>query len=135
MNGLLALPQWRDFMNNPTGAWLGFINAIYSLGAVIGFPVAAWICNKWGRKLGLWASLFVSFVGCALQAAAPNEAAFIIARLLMGISQGLSIGAPLLIAENAFPTHRGIASSIYNCGWYVGAVVAAWAVSYLPLFP
>ncbi|KAF9871048.1 sugar transporter [Colletotrichum karsti] len=127
MNGFLALPQWKNFMDNPTGAWLGFINAVYSLGAVIGYPLTAMLCNRWGRKIGLWLSVLVSLAGTALQTAAPNQVSFIIARLLMGLSQGLSVGAPLLIAENAFPTHRGIASSIYNTGWYVGAIVAAWA--------
>ncbi|TLS25399.1 hypothetical protein PpBr36_07776 [Pyricularia pennisetigena] len=127
MNGYLALPQWRAFMHNPQGAWLGFINAIYSLGAVVAFPLAAMVCNRWGRKIGLWLSILAACVGTAVQTAAQDDKSFIIARFIMGISQGLSIGAPLLIAENAFPTHRGIASSCYNCGWYVGAVIAAWA--------
>ncbi|TEA16386.1 Lactose permease [Colletotrichum sidae] len=127
MNGFLALPQWNDFMGNPAGAWLGFINAMYSLGAVVGFPLCAVICNRRGRKLGLWLSVAFALGGTVLQTAAPNQAAFIAARFLMGVSQGLSVGAPLLIAENAFPTQRGIASSIYNSGWYIGAIVAAWA--------
>lgn len=29
MNGLQALPRWNEFMDQPAGAWLGFINAIY----------------------------------------------------------------------------------------------------------
>jgi MFS family permease len=33
---------------------------------------------------------------------------------------------PLLINETAFPTHRGIASALFNCGWYVGSIVSAW---------
>ncbi|KAL8335073.1 hypothetical protein RB598_009327 [Gaeumannomyces tritici] len=127
MNGLLALPQWRTFMSEPKGAWLGFINAIYSLGAAITFPVAAMISNKWGRKPGIWASVFVAFIGTAVQAAAPNEGTFIAGRLLMGLSQGLSLGGPLLIAEVAYPTERAVISNLYNCGWYVGAVIAAWA--------
>ncbi|KAF6827770.1 hypothetical protein CPLU01_08884 [Colletotrichum plurivorum] len=127
MNGFLALPQWKAFMSNPAGAWLGFVNAIYSLGAVVGYPLSAIICNRWGRKPGLWLSVLVAMGGTALQTAAPNVAAFIAGRFFMGVSQGLSVGAPLLIAENAYPTHRGIASSIYNTGWYIGAIVAAWA--------
>ncbi|KAK2035427.1 general substrate transporter [Colletotrichum zoysiae] len=127
MNGFLALPQWREFMGDPAGAWLGLVNAMYSLGAVVGFPLCAVLCNRWGRKLGLWLSVAFALGGTVLQTAAPNVACFIVARFLMGVSQGLSVGAPLLIAENAFPTHRGIASSVYNCGWYIGAIVAAWA--------
>ncbi|KAK2051850.1 MFS general substrate transporter [Colletotrichum caudatum] len=73
-------------------------------------------------------SLGAVLSGAVLQTAAPDVASFIVARFLMGVSQGLSVGAaPLLMAENAFPTHRGIASSVYNYGWYIGAIVAAWA--------
>lgn len=32
MNGLLALPQWNEFMDNPSSEWLGFMNAIYWIG-------------------------------------------------------------------------------------------------------
>jgi hypothetical protein len=28
MNGLQIFPIWHTFMNNPAGAWLGFINAV-----------------------------------------------------------------------------------------------------------
>ncbi|TDZ18943.1 Lactose permease [Colletotrichum orbiculare MAFF 240422] len=60
MNGLLALPQWHSFMKQPTGAWLGFINAAYSLGNVLAYPLAAWVCNKHGRKTGIYISGIVS---------------------------------------------------------------------------
>jgi MFS family permease len=50
MNGLQALPQWQDFMDHPTGAWLGFVNAVQSLGAFLCYPVVAWSNNHFGRK-------------------------------------------------------------------------------------
>ncbi|KAJ4177873.1 hypothetical protein NW767_014994 [Fusarium falciforme] len=126
MNGLLALPQWHGFMDSPTGAWLGFINAIYSLGSVIVYPTAAWICNKYGRKLGIWVGYSFLVLGTALQTAANGDVAFVLARLFLGSASGFFLSVPLLIAENAYPPQRGVASSLYNCGWYVGSVVAAW---------
>lgn len=30
------------------------------------------------------------------------------------------------MTETAYPTHRGIITAFYNCGWYVGSLVAAW---------
>ncbi|KAH7149026.1 general substrate transporter [Dactylonectria estremocensis] len=126
MNGLLALPQWGTFMGNPSGAWLGFINAVYSLGSVIVYPVAAWMCNKYGRKPGIWIGYGFLVLGTALQTAANGPAAFILARVFLGCASGFFLSVPLLIAENAFPTQRGVASSLYNCGWYVGSIVAAW---------
>jgi hypothetical protein len=115
MNGLLALPQWREFMDSPSGAWLGFINAIYSLGCAIGYPVAAWVSNRYGRKFPVWISLLCCAIGIAVQTSAQNDVAFVVARLFQGFSQGFTLSVPLLIAENAFPTHRSICSAMVCC--------------------
>jgi hypothetical protein len=60
LGGLLALPDWHSFMEYPEGAWLGFINAIYMLGAASAYPLAAWMCNKYGRKPGIWVGEYTS---------------------------------------------------------------------------
>lgn len=36
------------------------------------------------------------------------------------------MGAPILITELAFPTHRGPVTSIFNTGWGFGSLIAAW---------
>jgi MFS family permease len=115
MNGLLALPQWREFMDEPSGVWLGFINAIYSGGCAIGYPVAAWVSNRYGRKFPVYISLLCCAVGIAVQTSAQNDVAFVVARLFQGFSQGFTLSVPLLIAENAFPTHRSICSAMVCC--------------------
>jgi MFS family permease len=116
MNGLLALPQWREFMDSPSGAWLGFINGIYSLGCAIGYPVAAWVSNRYGRKFPVWISLVMCAIGIAVQTSAKDDVSFVVARLFQGFSQGFTLSVPLLIAENAYPTHRGICSAMVCCG-------------------
>jgi MFS family permease len=115
MNGLLALPQWREFMDEPSGVWLGFINAIYSGGCAIGYPVAAWVSNRYGRKFPVYISLLCCAIGIAVQTSAQNDVAFVVARLFQGFSQGFTLSVPLLIAENAFPTHRSICSAMVCC--------------------
>ncbi|KAF6802341.1 sugar transporter [Colletotrichum sojae] len=126
MNGLLALPQWHAFMRQPAGAWLGFINAAYSLGNVVVYPASAWVCNRYGRKTGIYISWVCLAAGSALQTAAPNDAAFVVARFIIGCASGFFLSAPLLITENAYPTHRGVVSALYNSKTDAGAVVAAW---------
>ena len=127
MNGLQALPRWHTFMDNPTGAWLGFINAIYWLGNGVSFPVAAWVSNKYGRKPGVYVGYIFLVLGTILQTAAQNEATFILARLFLGAASAwFGNAVPLLINEIAFPTHRGICNALFMCGWYVGSTVAAW---------
>ncbi|GLA36724.1 hypothetical protein AnigIFM63309_003048 [Aspergillus niger] len=129
MNGLEALDQWKAFMNNPTGARLGWLNAIYWLGCGIGYPTAAWISNRYGRKPGVYIGYLFLTLGCVLQTAAPNVVAFMLARLFLGGASALFGNAvPLLINEIAYPTHRGMLNSLFMSGWYVGGTVAAWVV-------
>ena len=127
MNGLQALPQWYVFMNHPAGAWLGFINAIYWLGNGVSYPIAALVANKYGRKLGVYIGYCFLVLGVVLQTAAENEITFVLARLFLGMASAwFGNSVPLLINEIAFPTHRGIVSALFNCGWYVGSIVAGW---------
>ncbi|PVH95557.1 general substrate transporter [Periconia macrospinosa] len=128
MNGLQSLPLWHDFMHNPTGAWLGFVNAVYFLGMMVCAPIASEVSNKYGRKRSVWIGYIVIVAGVALQTAAPNDKAFIVARLLVGGSSAFfSNSVPLLINEIAYPTHRGILSAVFNTGYYVGSIIAACA--------
>ncbi|KAM5344155.1 hypothetical protein ACJ41O_012692 [Fusarium nematophilum] len=128
MNGLMALPQWYEFMDHPAGAWLGFINAVQSLSSTVAYPVVAYFANRWGRKKGLFVGYFFLFLGALLQAFTPNETGFILGRFFLGQPSAWWGGlAPLLITEIAYPTHRGFLTSLYNSGWYVGSTLAAWA--------
>lgn len=127
MNGVQALSRWHDFMDYPTGAYLGLINAIGPLAALLAVWPGATIVQNYGRKSGVWIGYLFLIFGTVLQTWAPNPAAFIVARGIVGVS-GLFFGVstPLLITEIAFPTHRGICTALYNCGWYVGSLLAAW---------
>ncbi|KAH7025701.1 general substrate transporter [Microdochium trichocladiopsis] len=127
MNGLQALPRWNEFMGMPAGAWLGFINAVYWISNGVSFAASAWISNKYGRKPGIYIGYVFLVAGIILQTAANNEGAFIAARALVGSASGwYTSGAPILINEIAFPTHRPIAAACYQCGFYLGSLISAW---------
>ncbi len=129
MNGLLALSTWNSFMGEPSGAWLGFINAIFWLGMGVSLPLAAAMSNKFGRKAGGYVGYVFLILGTALQSAATNTTTFVLGRFFIGVASAwYGSNVPLLVNEIAYPTHRGIASSLYNCGWYVGSIIAAWAI-------
>ena len=127
MNGLQALPRWNAFMEMLTGAWLGFINAIYWAMNGISFFFAAWASNKYGRKSGIYLGYIFLVSGTILQTFAPNPGAFIAARALLGAAAGLyTASAPLLINEIAYPAHRSIAAACYQCGFFLGSLASAW---------
>jgi MFS family permease len=128
MNGLIALPQWETFMNHPTGAWMGFINAIGWLGSAFMYPVSAWCANKHGRRPGIWLGYAFLIIATVMQTAAQSVSVFVVARLFLGFASAWwSNTVPLLITETAYPAHRGRLTALFNCGWYVGSLVAAWA--------
>lgn len=128
MNGLMALPQWFEFMDHPKGAWLGFINAVQALSSTLTYPFIAYFANRWGRKKGLYIGFFFLLLGALLQTFTPNIAGFVVGRFFLGQpSAWWGSLAPLLITELAYPPHRALLTALYNCGWYVGSAVAAWA--------
>ncbi|KAF7122614.1 hypothetical protein CNMCM5793_000639 [Aspergillus hiratsukae] len=128
MNGLQALDQWNEFMDHPTGARLGWLNAIGLLGTGVASPVAAWLSNRFGRKPGIFSGYFFLILGAVLQTAAPNPTAFLLSRLFVGVSSALfGTASPLLINEIAHPSHRSVMNGLFMTGWYVGSSISAWA--------
>lgn len=127
MNGLQALHQWQDFMNHPKGAYLGLINALPFLGGLVMFPLEAYVADRFGRKICLYISLGFMIIGTGLTAGAHNAAMFIVGRLLIGIATTWSNPAAILITELAYPLHRSTCTALYNCQFYVGSLLAAWA--------
>lgn len=118
MNGLQALTQWNAFMDYPTGAWLGFINAVPFLGAVVCYPVVAWTNNKIGRKKSVAIGYFWLVLGTSLQTASHNHASFVLGRLFTGgVSSFFGVSAAVLITETAHPMHRGVYTALANVGW------------------
>jgi len=114
MNGLQTLPEWQTFMNHPTGAWLGFINATSALGGIAGYPPLAWVSNRFGRKMPLYIGTFFMLLGAVLQATAQNSSVFIAARTIVGFGTAWLGAAPLLITETAYPTHRAKFTALYK---------------------
>jgi MFS family permease len=118
MNGLQALDQWNGYFDRPAGAFLGFLNAIYWIGAGVMYPLAAIMANKFGRKMPVYVGYVFLALGAGLQTGATNRGAFAAARFFVGNAAAcFSTSVPLLINEIAYPSHRGICGALYNCGW------------------
>ncbi|KAK7425883.1 hypothetical protein QQZ08_007597 [Neonectria magnoliae] len=127
MNGLQTLPQWRLFFDSPEGAVLGLMNSVYPLGKVVSLPLVAFVSDRYGRKIPLIIGLVTCVAFAIMQAMAQNFATFVTARALLGFCTSF-IGqpSPILIAELAYPSHRGKITAMYNTFFYFGSIFAAW---------
>ncbi|KAJ4333197.1 hypothetical protein N0V95_009489 [Ascochyta clinopodiicola] len=130
MGSLFALPLWyTKFMNAPTDAYLGWINACYFLGNGFAFPVGAWISERYGRKMPIYIGYAFLLPGVLMQTTAQSERVYTYARLLLGVaSASFMVATPVLINEIALPKHRPIVSALYMSGYYIGGTLSSWVV-------
>ncbi|KAK1822913.1 hypothetical protein LTR12_002635 [Friedmanniomyces endolithicus] len=127
MNGLQTLAYWQDHFNHPSAATLGILNAIFSVGQVVGLPFVPLLADGIGRKWTILLGSSLIFLGVILQTVSTTIGMFIAARFIIGLgicyTQSCS---PMLITELSHPQYRGKLTTIYNTLWYSGSIVAAW---------
>ncbi|KAA8917451.1 hypothetical protein TRICI_000400 [Trichomonascus ciferrii] len=127
MNGLQSQEEWRAQFGDPQGARLGFVNAAQSLGCVVILPVCSWLSDTIGRRLTLISGLITIIVATIIQATSFSYAQLVVSRVIVGAGGMLAAQpAPMLIAELAYPTHRGKMTALYWCFYYLGAILASW---------
>ncbi|KAK6435204.1 hypothetical protein LTR95_008611 [Oleoguttula sp. CCFEE 5521] len=125
--GLQILPVWQEYFKHPRGSLLGLFGSIYSIGSLAGLPFAPYLADTYGRKASIWAGCIIMFIGVAVQSAAVDFRMFIASRFFVGFGNTLAqLSSPLLLTEICHPQHRGRVTAVYNCLWYVGAIVATW---------
>ncbi|KAK8131345.1 Sugar transporter [Apiospora sp. TS-2023a] len=127
MNGLQSLHQWRAFFGQPAGATLGLVNAAQSIGSVLALPMIGWLADTYGRRAVLLAGILLVIIATIIQTASVNLPMFVVSRLVVGFGGMFAVHpSPMLIAELAFPTHRGKYTCAFWTMYYLGAILASW---------
>jgi MFS family permease len=127
MNGVQSLHQWREYFGHPAGSMLGLVNAAQSIGCVLALPFVGTLSDKYGRKPILLAGTILIVIASIIQAASINYAMFVVSRIIVGFGGMFVVQpSPMLIAELAFPTHRGKYTSAFWTFYYLGAILASW---------
>ncbi|KAJ4374716.1 hypothetical protein N0V83_001791 [Neocucurbitaria cava] len=127
MNGIQSLTQWQEYFGHPTGALLGLVNAAQSGGSVVVLPFVGILSDKYGRRIILFSGLIGVIVATIIQATSTTLAQFVVSRFIVGAAGMFVVQpSPMLIAELAYPTHRGKYTSAFWTMYYLGAILAAW---------
>lgn len=120
---LTYLPEFAS----PNPAARGLLNAIMSVGSICALPVVPYTADILGRRWGIIIGCTIMILGVVLQSIGINIQLLTASRFLIGFGVAIAHGAsPLLVAELVHPQHRAIYTTIYNCTWYFGSIVAAW---------
>ncbi|KAL0937143.1 lactose permease [Colletotrichum truncatum] len=127
MNGLQTLPQWKKHFDNPTGAMLGAMNAVYPAGKIVALFIVAYLNDSYGRKKCIALGAFLCVLLPLMQGFSTSAAMFIASRALIGfVTSFMSLPSPILVSELAYPTQRGKLTALYNTSFYLGGIIAAW---------
>jgi MFS family permease len=114
MNGLQSLPQWRTYLDHPSSSILGLMNAVSSVGKIMGLVSSAFIGDRLDRRFPFYEGLCFLIMSAALQGAAQNTTMFVISRLLIGYGTGCVIWTcPILVSELSYPIQRGRFTLLY----------------------
>ncbi|TKA81998.1 hypothetical protein B0A55_01719 [Friedmanniomyces simplex] len=107
MNGLQTLGYWQNHFHHPSAATLGLLNAIFSVGQVVGLPFVPLLADGIGRKWTILLGSSLIFLGVILQTVSTTIGMFIAARFIIGLgicyTQSCS---PMLITELSHPQYR-----------------------------
>ncbi|KAH6988490.1 general substrate transporter [Ilyonectria destructans] len=127
INGMQSLPKWQEFFGQPTGSRLGAMTFGPTGGVLISVLVSSQLCDIFGRRYPILGGSLIIILGSIIQAASVNYGMFVAARFLVGFGLGIvSVAAPPLLSEVAYPTHRGKLVSFYLTSWPLGSLIAAW---------
>lgn len=127
MTAIEAMPHFQQTFNvGTTGALIGTVFSLYTVGSMIGAPFAAVLSDKYGRRKAMFAGSWVIIVGMIIMATSSHIAQFIVGRFILGFGIAImTVAAPAYSMEIAPPQWRGRCTGIYNCGWFGGSIPAA----------
>jgi MFS family permease len=113
VNGLLSLPQFKNYMKGLSPSIKGLFSGIMFLGSLLALPVTPYIADGMGRRWGICIGSTIMIFAVVLQSASVNFSMFLAARFFLGFGVAIAHGsAPLLITELCHPQHRAIFTTI-----------------------
>ncbi|KZV88935.1 general substrate transporter [Exidia glandulosa HHB12029] len=127
MTSINAMDSYaKQFNAGGLGPTTGIIFSIYTIGQMAGSLFAGPICDRFGRRGGMFTGCLIIMCGTSIIATALTQHQFIAGRFVLGMGIAIAIvGAPTYCIEIAPPHWRGRMTALYNTGWNAGAIPAA----------
>lgn len=127
MGNLIAMkPFQQQFGAHILGVQTGIIMSMYSIGSVCGLPFIGPFTDTWGRKIGISIGCLCIMMGTIIEGVSHNLTQFLAGRFFLGFGGIIcNVACPSYVVEFAHPAYRGVVTGLYNCCYYLGAILAA----------
>ena len=103
----------------------GLVNSAFQAAYAVGFIAFGWFIDRYGTKIGYAVSIALWSVAAMSHALVASVGGFFAARVFLGASEGGNFPAAIKAIALWFPKReRAFATSIFNSGTNVGAIVA-----------
>ncbi|KAG9253230.1 sugar transporter [Emericellopsis atlantica] len=127
INSIGAYQRYYNVSENEQAS-TGIVFAIFNVGQMVG-ALFAWFSDWRGRRMAILVGCFGVCVGTVITSTATTLATFIGGRFLLSFfSTFASTGAPMYLIEVAPPHLRGTIAGLYNTFYYIGSILANFAV-------
>ena len=112
----------------------GLVNSAFQGAYAVGLLAFGWFIDKYGTKLGYAVSIAAWSVAAMGHALVFSLSGFFVARVALGLGEGGNFPSAIKAVALWFPKReRALATSIFNSGANVGAIVAPAVVPWIAL--
>jgi ACS family hexuronate transporter-like MFS transporter len=117
-----------------TNEQFGVINSVFQAAYGFGLLGFGWFVDKFGTKMGYTVSIIGWSIAAALHALVSTVTGFGFARAALGLSEGGNFPSAVKAVALWFPKReRALATSLFNAGTNVGAIIAPAVVPAMAL--
>ncbi len=117
-----------------TNTEFGYVNSAFQAAYGIGLLAFGWFVDKYGTKIGYAVSIVAWSISAIAHAAVGSVSGFINARIALGLGEGGNFPSAIKATALWFPKkERALATSIFNSGTNVGAIIAPVLVPVIAL--
>lgn len=127
MGNMLALPSFqKQFGASIVGVQTAYISSMYQIGSVCALPFIGPFTDGWGRRVGIALGCLFIIMGTIIQGTASALPQYLAGRFFLGFGGCIAnVACPSYVVEIAHPVYRGVITGLYNCCYYLGAILAA----------
>jgi ACS family hexuronate transporter-like MFS transporter len=112
-----------------TNEQFGWVNSAFQGAYGLGLLGFGWFVDRFGTKVGYAVSIIAWSIAAGCHALVGSVSGFIVARVALGLGEGGNFPSAIKATALWFPKReRAFATSIFNAGTNVGAILAPWLV-------